>query len=116
MTAKKEIIIYEAKNGKAPFEEWLENLKDKIGRAKIRVQIDRLEQGNMGKCASVGQGVSELKINFGPGYRVYFGQDGEVLVVLLCGGDKATQRKNINKAQLYWLDYKLRKEKKRAIK
>lgn len=67
MVTTREIIIYEVRNGKVPFEKWLEDLKDKKGRAKIRVQLDRLEQGNMGKCASVGKGVSELKINFGPG-------------------------------------------------
>jgi len=116
MVIKKELIIYETKNGKALFEKWLEDLKDKKGRAKIRVQLDRLEQGNMGKCASVGQGVFELKINFGPGYRVYFGEDGETIIILLCGGEKSTQKKDIQKAHEHWIDYKQRSDKKRAIK
>lgn len=66
MASQKRLLIYETKNGKSPFEEWLEDLKDKKGRAKIRVQLDRLEQGNMGKCGSVRKGVFELKVDFGP--------------------------------------------------
>lgn len=112
MSAQKELIIYESQSGKVPFEEWLEDLKDKKGRAKIRVQLDRLAQGNMGKCASIGKGVFELKVNFGPGYRIYFGQDGKRLIILLCGGDKSTQRKDIQKAQEYWTDYSRRKYEK----
>jgi len=63
-----------------------ENLKDRQGRAVVRAKIRRLEMGNPGKCRSVGQGVMELKIDFGPGYRVYYGEDGDTLVILLCGG------------------------------
>ncbi|QQR91041.1 MAG: type II toxin-antitoxin system RelE/ParE family toxin [Myxococcales bacterium] len=89
-----------------PFVEWLGALKDKRARAKIRARINRLELGNFGDCKSVGGGVSELRISFGPGYRVYFGRDGQTVVVLLCGGDKSSQARDIEKAKLYWKEYK----------
>lgn len=102
---KKEARYYIAASGRAPCEEWLENLKDRQGRAMIRARIRRLEIGNPGKYRPVGQGVMELKINFGPGYRVYYGEDGNSLVILLCGGDKSTQDRDIKKAQEFWSDY-----------
>jgi putative addiction module killer protein len=81
------------------FNEWLRNLRDKQGRAKIVVRLDRLEDGNPGNSRNVGEGVFELKIDFGPGYRVYYVQRGEVLIVVLCGGDKSTQNKDIQRAK-----------------
>ena len=75
-------------------------------RAVIRARINRLELGNFGDCKSVGTGVLELRVSFGPGYRVYFGRDGNTLVVLLCGGDKGSQAKDILKAKLLWKEYK----------
>lgn len=104
----KKLFIYETKEGNAPFERWLENLKDRKARAVIRARLDRLEYGNAGRYESVGSGVYELKIYFGPGYRVYFGEDGKVVVILLWGGDKSTQKKDIKKAREYWADYKVR--------
>jgi putative addiction module killer protein len=74
-------------------------LKDRAGRAKILARIDRLEEGNPGKTRSVGAGVFEMKIDFGPGYWVYFTQRGQILVLLLCGGDKSTQEKDIRVAK-----------------
>ena len=65
----------------------------------------RLEQGNFGDCASVGDGVSELRMFFGPGYRVYFGEHGDVVVILLCGGDKSSQNRDIEQAKTYWKEY-----------
>ena len=103
---KKELFIYETGDGKLPFEEWLQRLKDKKGRAVIRTRLDRLEQGNPGKYAPLGHGVYELKIDFGPGYRVYFGEDEGRIIILLFGGDKSTQRKDIKKAYEYWKNYK----------
>ena len=105
-TRRREARYYVAANGKAPCEEWLENLKDLQGRAIIRTRIKRLEMGNPGPCRLAGQGVLELKINFGPGYRLYYGEDGDTLVILLCGGDKSTQEKDIQKAQEFWDDYR----------
>lgn len=83
------------------FDRWLSSLRDAAARARILVRIDRLARGNPGDARSVGEGVSELQIDFGPGYRVYFLQRGDALVVLLCGGDKSTQQRDIKQA-LAW--------------
>ena len=101
----KEAYLYRFRSGRCPFEDWLESLKDRIGRAKIRARIARVRAGNLGQCASVGEGVCELKVDFGPGYRVYFGEVGNAIVILLCGGDKSTQTKDIKAAHQYWADY-----------
>ncbi|HEV2323400.1 MAG TPA: type II toxin-antitoxin system RelE/ParE family toxin [Terracidiphilus sp.] len=77
------------------FADWLSRLRDRQARAKILARIDRLEDGNPGKTRSVGSGVVEMKIDFGPGYRVYYIQRGDELVLLLCGGDKSTQDDDI---------------------
>jgi putative addiction module killer protein len=81
------------------FTQWLMDLKDRQGRARILTRIDRLEEGNPGNSRSVGGGVAELKIDFGPGYRVYYIQRGELLLVLLCGGDKSTQVEDVKRAK-----------------
>jgi putative addiction module killer protein len=100
------IVIYEQKRGKSAFLDWLLHLKDVKARAVIRARINRLELGNFGDCKSVGAGVLELRVSFGPGYRVYFGRDGNTLLVLLCGGDKGSQTRDIQKAKLFWKEYK----------
>ena len=100
--------IYRTLDGRAPYEEWLESLRDLVGRAKIKVRIDRALLGNFGNHRSVGCGVIELKVDFGPGYRIYLAQYGEELIVLLCGGEKSTQDRDIAVAQKYWEDYKKR--------
>lgn len=100
------IVIYEQKRGKSAFLDWLLHLKDVKARAVIRARINRLELGNFGDCKSLGAGVLELRVSFGPGYRVYFGRDGNTVVVLLCGGDKGSQTKDIQKAKLLWKEYK----------
>jgi putative addiction module killer protein len=82
------------------FAAWLKDLRDRQGRAKILARIDRLEEGNPGNTRSVGAGVVEMKIDFGPGYRVYFVQRGEAVIVLLCGGDKSTQDTDIRRAKV----------------
>ena len=81
------------------FASWLRGLRDRLGRAKILARIDRLQEGNPGKTRSVGGGVVEMKIDFGPGYRVYYIQRGELLILLLCGGDKSTQTNDIKLAK-----------------
>ena len=81
------------------FSRWLNGLADRRARAKIAARIDRLAQGNPGDVVSVGEGVSELRIHFGPGYRVYFVARGRALVILLCGGDKSSQAKDIKTAK-----------------
>jgi len=101
----KRIKTYVRANGKSPFESWLINLRDKSAKAKILTRIDRLRLGNFGDCKSVGLGVFELRIHFGPGYRVYFGLVGNEVVLLLLGGDKSSQRKDIKTAQGYWKEF-----------
>ena len=93
---------------RAPFGEWLGALKDLKGRALIRVRLDRLSLGNFGDCNRIGEGLHELRIDFGPGYRVYFGQKGKQLVLLLCGGTKRTQKLDNQQARNYWDDYRSR--------
>jgi putative addiction module killer protein len=89
---------------KSPFFKWLYKL-DEQTRAIIRNRIDRLKIGNFGDGDPVGEGVSELRIHYGPGYRVYFGQRGNIKVILLAAGNKSTQARDIEKAKLYWIDY-----------
>lgn len=80
------------------FDQWLRKLKDRMGKLRILERVDRLAHGNPGDVKPVGQGVSELRLTYGPGYRVYYLQDGDRLILLLCGGDKSTQRRDIEKA------------------
>ncbi len=105
---EKTVLTYVKENGSVPFNDWLESLRNKKARAKIRARINRIRLGNLGDCKSVGEGVSELRINFGSGYRVYFAQQGNTIVILLCGGNKSSQNKDIKQAKLYWQDYKRR--------
>ena len=103
---EKDIRVYETIDGCAPFDDWLVALKDIEARAMVRARINRVRLGLLGDCKSVGDGVFELRIFYGPGYRVYFGQENDVTVILLCGGDKKSQGKDIEKAKRYWKDYK----------
>ncbi|MHB1099647.1 MAG: type II toxin-antitoxin system RelE/ParE family toxin [Burkholderiales bacterium] len=80
------------------FDTWLSALKDKLGRARIIHRIRSAEHGNFGDCEPVGEGVSEMRIHFGPGYRVYYTRRGEVIYLLLLGGDKSTQKRDIKRA------------------
>ncbi|HEY4832286.1 MAG TPA: type II toxin-antitoxin system RelE/ParE family toxin [Waddliaceae bacterium] len=102
------IEIYQTDSGKRPFSLWLKDIKDHLTKAKVRLRLDRLEMGNFGQCEPVGEGVFELKIDFGPGYRVYFGKIGSKCVLLLCAGDKGSQKSDIQKAKVYFKDYQSR--------
>ena len=104
----KELHIFVTEEGREPFSEWLTSLRDIKARAKIRVRLDRASLGNLGDSHGVGEGVQELRIDYGPGYRIYLGQEGETMVLLLCGGDKSTQTKDIEKAKRYWNEYRRR--------
>lgn len=108
---ERQILYYETEDGRQPFREWFVSLKDIETRNKIRVRIDRISLGNFGYCKSVGEGVLELKIDFGPGFRVYFGQVKDELVLLLIGGDKKSQKRDIETAHNYWADYRRRHDK-----
>ena len=80
------------------FDEWFRGLKDRVGKAQIALRLDRAVRGHFGDCSAVGSGVMEMRIHFGPGYRVYFTQRGSVVYLLLTGGDKSTQKRDIKKA------------------
>ena len=101
----RQIVAYVAADGRTPFADWLRKLTDQKARNSIRVRIARLRLGNLGDHKSVGQGVLELRIDIGPGYRVYIGQDGSRFILLLCGGTKLSQTADIKKAHEYWADY-----------
>jgi putative addiction module killer protein len=101
---------YESEAGEHPFSEWFNSLNVQAA-LKVRTAIARIENGNVSNVKAVGQGVSEYKLNFGPGYRIYFAKDGETLVILLGGGTKKRQSRDIENAQLLWKNYKQRKRK-----
>lgn len=102
------ILNYVLPTGKVPVEDWLAAFSDAKGRAKIRARINLLRSGNPGKFKMVGTGILELKIDFGPGYRVYYARVGDKIILLLCGGDKTTQSADIKKAAEFLSDYKRR--------
>jgi putative addiction module killer protein len=104
-TSKKRLQYYRDSNDQEPCLLWINQLRDGKGRGVIRTRLNRLESGNTGDCRPVGEGVHELRIEFGPGYRVYFGNDGDELVILLGGGDKKTQDADIKKACERWKEY-----------
>ena len=95
---------YVTADGKNPFRAWLTSLTAAV-RARIQARVLRFEMGNLGDHKNVGAGVWEARLMFGPGYRVYFGKDGDSIVVLLIGGDKGSQARDISRAQAFWHDY-----------
>ncbi len=102
----RELQIYRTPNDREPFTEWLKSLQDRTTRKRIQARLDRIESGNLGDHKSVGGGVSELRFQFGPGYRIYFGEVDNVIILLLCGGDKSSQNRDIERAKVYWQEYK----------
>lgn len=105
--ANRKVTEYLSK-GSSPFAKWFAGL-DAFAAAKVAVALYRLEQGNFSNVKTIGKGVSEYKIAFGPGYRIYFGQEGNEIVILLGGGSKKTQVKDISAAQKLWAEYKAKK-------
>jgi putative addiction module killer protein len=103
-----EIRHYVTSSGRDVFGEWLEELNDDRARAKIAVRIDRLAVGNFGDSKALRDGVRELRIDWGPGYRVYYAMLERTCVLLLCGGDKRKQSSDIDRAVQYWTDYQKR--------
>lgn len=85
---------------------WIDGLKDQKGRARILSRVVAAEAGNFGDCGPVGEGVSEMRIHFGPGYRVYFAQEGANVYLLIAGGDKSSQKQDIKQAKALWSDVK----------
>jgi putative addiction module killer protein len=103
---------YAAPHGRSPFQQWFEAL-DARAAAKVTVALTRLEQGSISNVKGVGGGVLELRIDYGPGYRVYFGKDGEYLGILLGGGTKKRQNRDVRTAQDLWTAYKVRRQRER---
>jgi putative addiction module killer protein len=103
-----ELEIYQTANGDQPFAVWLETLADRRARISIKKRLNRVELGNLGDYQPVGDGVFEFRIDYGPGYRVYFARSGLVVLLLLCGGDKSSQNKDILQAKQFWTEYKRR--------
>jgi putative addiction module killer protein len=107
----RELRRYVTDDGRSPFGEWMDGLRDLKGRAAIAKRLTRVALGNFGDHKPVGEGVKELRIDFGPGYRVYFAEHGTTVVLLLCGGDKATQTEDIATAQTLWAHWQERNGK-----
>lgn len=107
--AKLNVRLVRLLDGRVPYLIWFETIRDNRTKQKIQNRISRLRTGNFGQVRAVGAGVSELKVNYGPGFRIYFGMDGPDLVILLCGGDKSTQHDDIQKAKDYWEIFKKEK-------
>ena len=101
---------YLAVDGSSPYRKWFDSLNAQAA-AKVAIALTRIEQGNLSNAKSVGAGLHEYCIDFGPGYRIYFGRDGDRLVILLGGGTKKRQQGDIRRAQALWADYKRRKKK-----
>lgn len=103
-----ELVRYRSEDGREPFTDWFRNLRDAKAQARIYARIRQIESGNFGDAKPVGEGVTELRIHVGAGYRVYCGQYGQRMVVLLCAGDKSSQSKDIAQAKVLWAEWKRR--------
>ncbi|MCH8293382.1 type II toxin-antitoxin system RelE/ParE family toxin [Candidatus Poribacteria bacterium] len=104
------VQVYQDQQGKEPFTEWINSVKDRRTRARIDSRLDRLQDGNFGDWKSLGGGLFEMRLQFGSGYRVYYGREGENIIILLTGGDKGSQTRDIQKARQHWQDYQRRKQ------
>lgn len=100
------VKLYGESGSKVPYLKWIDSIKDKEIRIRIQQRIRRLELGNFGNCKALKDGIYELKLDFGPGYRIYYGLEGKTIVILLCGGNKSTQKDDIEKAKKFWKNYK----------
>ncbi len=111
---KKDIIYYKKDNGEYLFKSWIDGLKDKVGLAIIKSRIQRVRRGNLGDCKSLGDGIFELKIKYGPGYRVYYAHLSNELILLISGGNKKTQSRDIIEAKKYLKDYRRQHDKEKS--
>jgi putative addiction module killer protein len=100
------VKTYKDEHGNEPFIDWLESIKDKTTQVRIRLRLMRIERGSFGDHRSIGEGLYELRLHFGSGYRIYYGQVDDEIVLLLAGGDKSTQKQDIQRVKYYWQDYK----------
>lgn len=104
------IDLYRIPNGPEPFTEWFLSIRDTRVRQRIQARLTSVRAGNLGDHRFVGDGVWELRLHIGPGYRIYYGEVDNITVLLLCGGDKSTQQRDIERAKNYWNEYKERHE------
>ena len=104
-TQPRKLQIYQHSNGREPFTEWFES-RDQKTRSRIRTRLGRLESGYFIDCKSIGEGIFESRFHFGAGYRIYFGIVDNTIILLLCGGDKSSQTRDIERAKTYWQNYK----------
>lgn len=102
----REIRVYRTRNNREPFTQWLESIRDQSTRRRIRARLEQLKFGNFGDYKLISDGVYELRLHFGAGYRIYFGQIRDTTILLLCGGDKSSQTQDIDRAKMYWQEYK----------
>lgn len=102
------IIHYTTPGGRRPIDEWLNTLRDRSGLRAILMRLARVEAGHLGDHKSVGNGIYELRIPSGPGYRIYYGREGKAIILLLVAGDKSTQHRDIQTATLYFKEWKTR--------
>jgi putative addiction module killer protein len=110
-----EILYYATTTGKFPFLDWMSALKDGRGKNAVEQRIIRLQEGNLGDCKHFDD-LMEMRIDYGPGYRIYCGKEGKAFVIILVGGSKQTQGRDIEKAKGYWADYKKRTSRGRALR
>ncbi|MDP5008217.1 MAG: type II toxin-antitoxin system RelE/ParE family toxin [Glaciimonas sp.] len=103
-----ELFRYQREDGREPFTDWLSAMRDKVAQSRIRIRLRQVEAGNFGDCETVGDGVIELRIHIGAGYRVYCGRHGKAVVILLSGGDKRSQQSDIKQAKTLWAEWKQR--------
>lgn len=108
MLAMIELFRYQRADGHEPFSDWLNDLRDKVAQARIRIRLRQVQAGNFGDSEPVGEGVIELRVHVGAGYRVYCGRHGKTIVLLLCGGDKGSQVTDIKRAKELWSEWKRR--------
>ena len=99
-----EVKIHRDQNGQEPFTNWLSKLDKKI-QDRIMERLDRIKHGNLGDYKNLGDGIYELRFFFNSGYRIYFGKEGNTIIIILCAGDKSSQSKDIEKAKQYWRNY-----------
>jgi len=103
-----EIEFYRTPSGRNPFDDWFESIREMHTRSKILTRLDRLKLGNFGDCKAIGDGLAELRIHYGPGIRIYYSKIGNKMILLLCGGDKGSQTKDIKRAKEYLEEYQSR--------
>lgn len=105
-----ELVRYQTTIGLEPISDWIYSLTDKMAQARVLMRLKALKAGNFGDCKPVGNGVLELRIHIGAGYRVYCGRYGEDIILLLCGGDKRSQESDIRRAKTMWTEWKERQQ------